>query len=207
MYCSMKRQSSRNAKPLRAVRDKNSFKKSSSTQMLIQLSPSYPKQIVWQAWLPAAPKKLTTTVTTGVIADAYSVSFGIPTNFATRFGSTWVEARVVKARFAIRMFSSTNSGVMRFWYDEKLASAPTLVEAQERAILSINCSDITTRSSPEWTCNDITDLGYISISAPATKVTFKSYTDNANFGSSIVATDYCELAPEVLVQFRGLQGV
>jgi hypothetical protein len=175
--------------------------------MLTQLVPSYPRQVVWQSWLPAAPRKLTTTVTTGVIADAYVVSFGIPNSFATRFGSTWVEARVVKARFAIRMFSSANTGVIRFWYDEKLASAPTLVEAQERAILTVSASNITATPQPQWVCNDITDLGYLSISSPATKVTFKSYTDNANFGSAVAVVDYCELLPEVLVQFRGLQGV
>jgi hypothetical protein len=203
----MSTQRSRNAKPLRAVRGKKTTVKKNAIQELILLVPSYPKQVVWQSWLPAAPRKLTTTVTTGLIADAYVVSFGIPTNFATRFGSTWVEARVVKARFSVRMFSSTNTGVLRFWYDEKLASAPTLAEAQERAILSINASDITSRPQAQWVCTDIGDLGYLSIGSPATKVTFKSYTDNANFGSSIVALDYCEIIPEVLVQFRGLQGI
>jgi hypothetical protein len=204
----MSYQNARKAKSLRAAPQGKRVKKTANpTKIFISLVPSYPKQVVWQSWLPAAPRKLTTTVTTGLIADAYTVSFGIPTNFATRFGSTWVEARVVRAKFAVRMFSSTNSGVLRFWYDEKLASAPTLVEAQERAMLSVNASDITVRSAPEWTCTDITDLGYLSVSAPATKVTFKSYTDNANFGSSIIALDYCEICPEVLVQFRGLQGI
>jgi hypothetical protein len=197
----------RNAKSLRAARGSKTSVKKNGVNQLTKLVPSYPKQVVWQSWLPAAPRKLTTTVTTGVIADSYNISFAIPTSFATRFQSTFVEARVVKAKFAIRMFSSTAPGVLRFFFDEKATAAPLLVEAQERAVLSVSASDTGTRSVLEWTCTDITDLGYLPIASAATKVTFKSYTDNANFGASIVATDYCEILPEILVQFRGLMGV
>jgi len=203
----MQHKRANNAKSLRAARGKKTSVKKNGVPQLLKLVPSYPRQVIWQSWLPAAPRKLTTTVTTGVIADAYQVSFSIPTSFATRFGSTFVEARVTHAKFAIRMFSSTNPGVIRFFFDEKTTAIPTLVEAQERAILTINCSDVDRSRSLQWVCTDITDAGYLGIGSANTKVTFKSYTDNANFGSSIVATDYCELLPQVLVQFRGLLGV
>jgi hypothetical protein len=51
------------------------------------------------------------------------------------------------------------------------------------------------------------DLEYTAITSSVTPVTFKTYTNNANFGSSIVATDYCEVEGAVRFQFRGLLGV
>jgi len=173
----------------------------------VRLIRSYPRQVVWDVWLPGTPTKATTTVTTGVIAFTQSVSRNQITAFTTRFQSTFVEYRIVMARFRIRLFSSTNPGVLQVFIDEKITVNPTLVEAQERATLILSAS--ATDRTPEllWTCADPLDLQYQVITAVTQPATFKVYTDNANFGSSIVATDYFEVEPEFRVQFRGLQGV
>jgi hypothetical protein len=173
----------------------------------LALVKSYPRQVTWDIWLPLNPIKLTTTVTTGLIANAIPILSTAIASFATRFGATFVEYRMVQAKMEIRMFSSNNPGVLQFWFDEKSASNPTLVEAAERYIMSINASDVTSKKSLTWTARDPLDLEFTAIGSSVTPVTFKTYTNNANFGSSIVATDYCEVEGAVRFQFRGLQGV
>jgi hypothetical protein len=179
----------------------------SEKKLEITLIRSYPRQICWDVWLPVSPSKLTTTVTSGLINHAYGISSAFVASFATRFGSTFVEYRMVMARIKLRFFSSTNPGVVQVWYDEKVASAPTLAEAQERYILSENASAIDRRPQLMWTAADPLDLQYSAIGTAYSPVTFKVYTDNANFGSSIVATDYVEVEGEIRFQFRGLLGV
>lgn len=174
---------------------------------LLTIIKSYPRQVTWDVWLPLNPIKLTTTVTSGLIANAIPIVSTAIASFATRFGSTFVEYRMVQAKMEVRMFSSNNPGVLQFWFDEKSASNPTLVEAAERYVMSINASDITSKKFLTWTARDPLDLEYTAITSSVTPVTFKTYTNNANFGSSIVATDYCEVEGAVRFQFRGLLGV
>jgi len=105
------------------------------------------------------------------------------------------------------MFSSTNPGVLQFWIDEKSTNSPTLAEAQERATLIQNASAVDRNPVLKWTCADPSDLMYVPTATAFVTATFKVFTNNANFGSSIVATDYLEVEPEFQFQFRGLQGV
>jgi len=172
----------------------------------LQLIKSYPNQICWQVKLPATPIKLTTTVTTGLIANALNVNILGINNFASRFGATFVEYRIIKANFAVKFFSSTNPGIIQFWMDEKVTSAPTSTEALERYVLSSPAAAVDRPRALEWICSDPLDLQYQPIGTTYTPATFKSFTNNTNFGSSIVATDYCEILPHFLFQFRGLQG-
>jgi len=173
----------------------------------ISLVKSYPRQVTWQVWLPITPVKLTTTVTSGIISSTLFVSKNSIASFATRFGSTFVEYRMVKAKITGRMFSSNNPGVLQMWYDEKVASGPTSAEATERYIISCNASAVDKRPSLKWTASDPLDLQYVAIGTAITLCTFKTYTDAATFGASVVATDYAELEGAICFQFRGLQGV
>jgi hypothetical protein len=186
---------------------KKSSMKPSEKLLELRLIKSYPRQVVWQVWLPFAPVKLTTTVTTGLINSAIFVNQAAITSFATRFGNTFVEYRIVRANVKARMFGSTNPGVLQMWYDEKSTASPTLVEAQERYILSENASSVDKRPTLSWTNADTLDLQYTAIGTSVTPVTFKVFTNNANFGSSVVATDYCEIEGAIQFQFRGLLGV
>jgi hypothetical protein len=182
-------------------------KVSSEKKLEIMLIPTYPKQVCWDVWLSGLPVKETTTVTTGALASTYVVQSGNIQSFATRFGSTFVEYRIVQASLKMRLFSSTNPGVIQVWYDEQSASTPVLAEAQERYISSISAGAVDTKPSWLWTCADPLDLQYLPIGTAKTVVTFKFFTNNANFGSSIVATDYIEIESRLRVQFRGLLGV
>jgi len=181
--------------------------RSAEKKLEIQLIRTYPRQVVWDVWLPGLPVKETTTVTTGVIASTYRVYSSTIASFATRFGSTFVEYRIVKAVATLRLFSSTNPGVIQCWFDEQSNATPTSAEAKERYISSVSASAIDTRPKWTWTAGDPQDLAYQPIGTVFNPVTFKFYTDNSNFGSSVVATDYFEVEMGLRFQFRGLQGI
>jgi len=198
-----KRKNKNVAQKPRAVR------KSAQKEKILELTliKTYPRQVVWETWLPATPVKVTTTVTTGAIAVNLLCNTGAISNFATRFGNTFVEYRMIRIRMQIRFFSSTNPGVIQFWYDEKQTGSPTPNDASERAVLTCSAASVDRQPMLKWICSDTLDLQYSDIGALVTPVTFKAYSDNVNFGSSIVATDYFELEPEFQYQFRGLVGV
>lgn len=105
------------------------------------------------------------------------------------------------------MFSSINPGVLQVWMDEVNSGSPTLAEARERATLIISASAVSARPVLKWTNGDTDNLKYVNTSTPSGIAYLKVYTDNVNFGSSLVATDYLEIEPEFQLQFRGLQGV
>jgi hypothetical protein len=153
------------------------------------------------------PVKLTTTVTSGVIANSNQVNKGNVASFATRFASTFVEYRMVQARMKVRLFSSTNPGIFQMFWDEKSIGAPTAAEASERATEEISCAATDRTVESLWTCADPLDLQYQVMTTAITPVTFKTYTDNSTYGASIVATDYAEVSGFIRFQFRGLQGV
>lgn len=187
------------AKSLRNSKNKKKY------DINLSIIRSYPKQNVWDTWLPLFPSKGTTTVTTGVIASSYQIYITAINNFAARFGSTFVEYRIVQANISLRFFSSINPGAIQCWCDEKSTSAPTVTEGRERYTWSYNASDIENTKVMKWKCVDLLDLQYSPIGTTYTPVSFKAYTNNADFGSSITATDYFEILGTARVQFRGLQ--
>lgn len=174
---------------------------------LLRNMPSYPRQHLWEGWFEATPQLLTTTVTSGLIANAFNVTANSIGNFATRFGATFDEYRIIGVKMQARCFSSTNPGLMVAWFDEKDGAAPTLAEAQQKMVTAFSASDVRGKHQIKWHARDPVDLEYTVISTIVTPipVTYKIYTNTANFGSSAVATPYIELVPQLRVQFRGLQ--
>jgi hypothetical protein len=144
-------------------------------------------------------------VATGVIALSMDVS---PVNidaFVARFSNTFQEYRIIRAKVTIRMFSSTNPGLIQFWWDENDTTTPTVSDAVQRFTQSVNASATSMDEVFQWTASDPKDLQYTTTSGSyQVPVRFKAYTNNANFASSIVATDYFEVIPEFQFQFRGL---
>jgi hypothetical protein len=126
--------------------------------------------------------------------------------FATRFASTFVEYRIIRAKFKYRCFSTTVPGISQVWIDEKSTTNPSLNEARERAILSISHANVVKNHELTWTCSDPLDLQYSDIGTAVTVCSFKLYTDNAVFGAPTVATEFLEIVPYFQLQFRGLQG-
>lgn len=177
-----------------------------STSRELSDSRAYAGQQVWKMKLPGQVVKLTTTVTTGVISQAITITASDALGFATRFGSTFDECRLIGADIQIRPISAA-SGVCAFWFDEKSASAPTVNEATERIALRIPASNANGKSvsTMRWRARDLLDLQFSAIGSAANPVFFKIYTDNANWGSPITATDLFTVEPMLFVEFRGLK--
>jgi hypothetical protein len=195
----MQRQNSTKRMPKRGSKNQNK-----STTRLPPLLQAYNGQLVKQFKVEATPLTVLTTVTTGVIAQVFAVKASNVANFATRFGALFEEYRIVKAKFTFKCFSSTNPGLFIHWVDEKQTANPTSAEALQKSVKSFPASS----PSPHvltWIANDPLDLQYVDIGTTSTELcTYKVYTDNTLFGSSIVATAYGTVFPEFWIQFRGL---
>ncbi len=182
---------------------KNISKKPKGGVKIPPLLPAYPGQVVDKLVITCTPSLLSTTVTTGVIAGTFLVRSSVIANFATRFGATFEEYRIVRARFVLRTFSSTNPGLFTHWIDEKdVTNPPTLAEAQQKSDRRFSCAS----PSPHvltWTASDPLDLQYLDMATTTSVACYKIYTDNANFGSSAVATPYAEITASYWIQFRG----
>ncbi len=173
----------------------------------LELRSSFKGQQMSSMIVKQAPVPMTTTVTTGVIASRLQVDpVSLVPNWATRFQPLWEEYRVIKARAIISLFSSTNPGQINFWWDEKgFIGPPSNTEALDKTQLILSAGSNQNRHVSTWTAHDLGDLTYLETSSPRTPVSFQVYTDNANYGSSVVATAYLTVTLELTVQFRGYQ--
>lgn len=172
----------------------------------MQLHPAFPGQYVTSMVLPSLTQVLTTTVTTGVIAQATIID---PTNFvqnwATRFGVTFKEYRVIKALLKMKTFGSTLPGQINAWVDETLTAAPTAAQALEyQGITTFPAGNNERTHFVKWVPHSTSELAYQPIATASQFGTYKIYTDGANFGASIVATQYMTLQIMFTIQFRGL---
>jgi hypothetical protein len=152
---------------------------------------------------------LSTTVGTGVISANFTPADVVAntTLWATRFLLTYEEYRVVACRITIRMFSSTNPGLICFFFDEKSATLPSATVALEKASVKLSASANNSERIMMWRPTDFTDLNYNAVGTSFSPVNFKVYTDTSNFGSSAVVTPYLMLEISSLVQFRGFKPV
>lgn len=148
------------------------------------------------------PLKYTTTVTTGVIASSTNILYSLISSFTTRF-ATWDEYRVVRVLFRIRFFSSTNPGIVRFWVEDRSSSAPTLAIAEAARGVVANASDVTREFRLDYKIMDPVYVDYTQLNATQSVGYFNVYTNNANYGASAAATDYCVVTPVFTIQFRG----
>jgi hypothetical protein len=167
------------------------------------LRPAFPGQPTYSCKVQSDPVKLTTTVTTGVIASTIIISSANITNFAARFQG-FEEGRIIKAKLKISTFSSTNPGRILVYADADDATTPTLALAQSHKRLEFSAGDNKGVKSIVYDVHDLAKLEWTSVFAglPACGY-FKIYTNNANLGSSIVATDYLDYSIEYTLQFRG----
>jgi hypothetical protein len=167
------------------------------------LKPSFPGQPTLQVWVPVNPTVSTTTVTTGLIALSLAIDpTAIVSSWTTRF-ATWDEYRVIGWRAKVRCFASSNPGVLVHWIEEKNAAAPTNAIAIAAKGIRFSASDVLGSHLQTYAVTDPFDLEYASL--PTSKVVgyYNLFTDNANWGASVVATAYCVTDIELHVQFRG----
>jgi hypothetical protein len=180
--------------------------KPSNRDPLLNLRPAFPGQYVTTIKLPSITQVATTTVTTGVLAINTSVDpTSVLNNFGGRFGSTFKEYRVIKAVLKMKTFSSTLPGQINAWVDETLSSAPTTTQANEyQGVTTFPAGANEMTHIVKWVPHSPTELAYVPIASASTNATFKIYTDNASFGSSIVATQYLSYQQVITIQFRGI---
>lgn len=169
--------------------------------------PAYAGQQRTTLKLECAAILLSTTVTTGVISNSQIVQAAQIVNFASRFGSTFDEYRILSAKFRITPVSQT-TGVTKLWFDEKSGSNPTSNEAQERTcnVLSNTNAADKSHTTMIWRARDLLDLQYTSTGTTTSNpVSFKVYTDTATFGAPIVVTPVWLVEPVLTVEFRGIK--
>lgn len=169
--------------------------------------PSYPRQPLASFKVMADSVVASTTVTSGIIALVYEcdpVSNVI--DWSTRF-ELFEEYRVVQCRAIVHCFASTNPGTIIMYWDETSATAPTATAAQERGINLFSAGGNSKPHSITWKPVDIADLVYHNTGTVFVPVRLKLYTDNANYGASIVATQYVSVTLEYTIQLRGFATV
>jgi hypothetical protein len=180
--------------------DKNNKNKDDPNRFL---RPAFPGQPVGTFKILSNPVKLTTTVTTGVIASVVTLSSANVASFGTRFAG-WEEGRIIKAMFKIDCFSATNPGRILMYQDSDDVTPPTLALAQSHKAKSFPASDVFEPHVLVFNNHALDKLQYATVAGGLPTVGYiKVYTDNAALGSSIVATDYIGYTIEYTVQFRG----
>lgn len=187
------------------LRKKN--KKQKDQDPVLQLRPAFKGQVCLAMKVQAQPLLFATVVTTGVSQPVVAVSTATITNFATRFGALWEEYRIVKAKFTVRLFDSTNPGLLVTWVDEKSFSAGTLAESRTKSNLrdAYNLSSVDMLHVLTWTPHDPVDQQYTAIGTAVTFAAFKGYTDGTNYGVNTLANKNAgEIFSEFTFQFRGL---
>jgi hypothetical protein len=164
----------------------------------------YPGQPVLSTVIDSEPFTYSTTVTTGLIADSQIVGTNLLNNFATRFQS-WNECRVVKCEAELMMFDSTNPGVISFWYEDAGdTSVPVNTDAFNAKALRFSAADVTKTHRLRYTPHDPLEQQWSQVSAGSVAAgTWKLYTDNGNYGSSVAVKLYLSIVFKLTVQFRG----
>lgn len=192
----MKRRSNKSAKSGRGV------------GLRAQLSdgPSYRGQQKVILRLEGQAVKLSTTVTTGLISNSLALSQSNIQAFAARFSTTFDEYRILGADVRITPISAS-SGVSKMWFDEKVATAPSANEPNQRTSVPFANTNAQSQSQKimRWRARDLLDLEYTTITTVSTPVYFKTYTDAATWGAPVVATDLWLIEPIYIVEFRGLK--
>jgi len=149
--------------------------------------------------------KLTTTVTTGVIASSTVIAASLVSNFASRFVA-FDEYRIRKFEAIYQLCSSTNPGILNTWCEPLTSNtgAPVANDAKNNRTVTFSASatDKTIRLPYNPRDDNVTIWNAISTTTTSCG-NLKVYTNNADFGSSIVATDYVVVTGIIWIEFRG----
>jgi len=188
---------------------KNDGKTKSVWKVSNQLSDSlsYQGQQVAKLALTAGSILYTNIVTTGVLTAVYNIQISDIAGFSARFASTFDEYRILGVDIRVRPVNAS-SGVSVMFFDEKNTTAPTLLQAQERTINLYSNSNASSRTMilMKWRAKDLIDLQYTDTNTTTViPVSFKIYSDSANYAAPIVATPLWLVEPTFYVEFRGIR--
>lgn len=168
------------------------------------MRPSYTGQPMMSTVVMADPIVLSTTVTSGLIASTTTLTNALISNFATRF-ATWDEYRIIKVRAKVSCFSTTYPGQLNHWFDipATAGAAPAIADARKNRAVRFPASDVSKNHELDFVPHDPTLQMWEPLSTGLTIGVYKLYTDNANYGSSVVATQYVCVDLDLTIQFRG----
>ncbi len=170
---------------------------------------SYRNQPLASHWVPGGAQKLTTTVTTGQIAQTMLCDpTTTVTSWTTRFQTLYEEYRILRVAARVSLFSSTTPGLLVLYWDEKSPfTAPTTVASSERRNMEISLSSTNRPLNTTWIAKDLLDLQYTPIATANPPVALQIFTNNSGYGAPITATDVATVELMYLIQFRGFETV
>jgi hypothetical protein len=149
--------------------------------------------------------KITTTVTTGAIAQAYAINAGLIANFGARFVA-FDEYLLESFKLRVDTCSSNLAGLLNIWFEPNIAStsAPAAADAKNNKTLTFSAGSNGKTHTLMFNPKNVVTQAWTPISTTTAAFGYlKVYTDAANFASSIVATDYAVLTGIMRVYFRG----
>jgi hypothetical protein len=149
--------------------------------------------------------KLTTTVTSGVIASTTPIQAGIIASFGSRF-ALFDEYLLESFTVKLDTCSSNLAGLINVWFETNATSTatPTQNDAKDNKTLTFAAgSNDRTHKLHYNPRNAVTQVWTPISTTTVTIGNLKVYTDNSNYGSSVVATDYVVMTGVMRVSFRG----
>lgn len=184
-------------------RSSNKPKRSSPAQQLSAIVPYTKGTPVTSLKVQGNPTKYTTTVTTGVIAVSTAIQASLCSNFSNRF-QAFDEYRIIKAVFDAYPSSSNNPGTIVMWCEPLSSATPTSSLAVSNTVTSFSAGGNSKVTSLSYRPTDYAYLDWTPVTTSTAPVGyFCVYTDNTNFASTTVATDYCIIRATLTIQFRG----
>jgi hypothetical protein len=149
--------------------------------------------------------KITTTVTTGVISQAYAVQAAMIANFSSRF-VLFDEYLIEWFKLRIDTSSSNLAGILNIWFEPNIAStsAPSAADAKNNKTLTFAAGSNERTHTLRFNPKNAVTQSWTPISTTTAAIGYlKVYTNATDFASSIVATDYAVLTGIMQVAFRG----
>jgi hypothetical protein len=171
---------------------------------VLKLYREYPGQPIAEHLVQGVYGVLSTTVTSGQIALTLALAqANFLQSFSTRFAG-YELFRIVQVTAKIRCFSSVNPGILVMWFDEDNSATATNALAVNAMALKFPASSVEKIHQLTYTPHDPAQQTFTTVAAGNPTIGyFKLYTDNTNYGASIVATQYLHLELDCVVQFRG----
>lgn len=148
---------------------------------------------------------LSTTVTTGVLASEIGLSTATLVQGYTRFSNLFEEHRIMSVTIEIIPLG-LNNGVVSCFFAEESIGTPTIFEGVEKIAKLVKLNE----QSPlnlkmSWQNRDFSDATWIKTTTANVPAYFYCYTDNANYGAPVTATQVLIIRPVFTIQYRGLK--
>ncbi len=185
--------------------NKRSAQTKRSTQLTVPWTPAVQGSNLISMDIEAYFGKLTTTVSSGVVANSYAIEAARMDNFSTRFQG-FDEYRIESVLIRINCCSSAVTGLMNIWVEPNIAASatPTAGDAKANKTLTFaNGANQKTHTIVYNPKNSVTQ-DWNDINQPNEPIGYlKAFTNNSDFGSPVTAIDVAVVTGVFRVWFRG----